>query len=162
MATGMVARITVGLEWASGLGCALMAGVFFAFSVMVMPALAQLPPDRGIQAMQAINRAALQRPFLAAFVGTAAVCILLALFSIGGWAEPSIQRRIAGCALYVVGTFIVTMKFNVPRNVALDAVDPVSAEGARIWASHLSEWTAWNHVRGAAALAALALIWRSH
>jgi uncharacterized membrane protein len=112
--------------------------------------------------MQAINRVALQRPFLASFVGTLAVCILLALFSSGGWAEPAIQTRLAGCALYVVGTFIVTMKFNVPRNVALDAVDPVSAEGARLWLSYLSEWTAWNHVRAAAALGALALIWKGH
>jgi uncharacterized membrane protein len=156
--TTMLARITVGLEWASGLGCALMAGVFFAFSTFVMPALAQLTAAQGIQAMQAINRTALHRPFLLSFVGTAAACLL----PIAGWAEPHIQKRLLGCALYLVGTFFVTMKFNVPRNVALDAVDPVSAEGARLWLSYLSQWTFWNHVRSAAALAALALIWRGH
>jgi uncharacterized membrane protein len=68
------------------------------------------------------------------------------------------QRRLAGCVLYVVGTFVVTMVFNVPRNVALDAVDPATAESAAVWARYVSEWTSWNHVRGVAALAALALI----
>jgi len=57
-----------------------------------------------------------------------------------------------------VGTVLVTMVFNVPRNDALAAVDPASAEGARLWARYVVEWTAWNHVRTAAALAAATLL----
>jgi len=34
------------------LGCGLVAGVFFAFSTFVMPALARLQPPQGIAAMQ--------------------------------------------------------------------------------------------------------------
>jgi uncharacterized membrane protein len=158
MMTGLLARLTTGIEWAAALGCGLIAGVFFAFSSFVMPALARLPASQGIPAMQSINRFALHRPFLSVFVGTAALCVVLALLSIGGWAEPRMQRRLAGCVLYVVGTFVVTMVFNVPRNVALDAVDPATAESAAVWATYVSEWTSWNHVRGLAALAALALI----
>jgi uncharacterized membrane protein len=37
---------------------------------------------------------------------------------------------------------------------ALAAVKPESAEGATLWAAYLSRWTAWNHVRTLAALAA--------
>lgn len=48
------------------------------------------------------------------------------------------------------------MVFNVPRNDALAAIDPASAGSARIWASYVTSWTAWNHVRTAAALAAAA------
>jgi uncharacterized membrane protein len=156
--TGLLARFTTGIEWACALGCGLIAGVFFGFSSFVMPALARLPASQGIQAMQSINRFALHRPFLSVFVGTAGLCVVLALLSLGGWAEPRIQRRLAGCLLYVVGTFVVTLAFNVPRNVALDALDPATAESAASWAKYVSEWTLWNHVRGAAALAALALI----
>jgi uncharacterized membrane protein len=50
----------------------------------------------------------------------------------------------------------VTMAFNVPRNNALAAVDPASPEGVRVWAGYLPGWTAWNHVRTVAALAAAA------
>jgi uncharacterized membrane protein len=50
------------------------------------------------------------------------------------------------------------MLFNVPRNDALAAVDPASAAGAALWASYLTSWTAWNHVRTSAALAATAAL----
>jgi uncharacterized membrane protein len=43
---------------ASALGCGLVAGVSFAFSAFVMPALKRLKPAEGIAAMQAINVAA--------------------------------------------------------------------------------------------------------
>jgi uncharacterized membrane protein len=42
----------------------------------------------------------------------------------------------------------------VPRNAAMAALDPNSAEAVRLWADYLEAWTAWNHVRAAAALAA--------
>jgi len=57
-----------------------------------------------------------------------------------------------------VGGFLVTMVFNVPRNNALAAVDPASAAGARLWQEYVTGWTAWNHVRAAACLAAAALL----
>jgi len=46
--------------------------------------------------------------------------------------------------------------FNVPLNEALAKVEPTSINGASLWASYLNNWTAWNHVRTAAALAAAA------
>lgn len=45
------------------LGCGLMAGLFFAFSVCVMKALSQLAPEKGMAAMQAINVAILNPLF---------------------------------------------------------------------------------------------------
>jgi len=52
----------------------------------------------------------------------------------------------------------VTGVFNVPRNDALAAVAPASAEGASLWTDYISGWTAWNHVRTAASLAAATLL----
>jgi hypothetical protein len=43
-------------------------------------------------------------------------------------------------------------------NDAPAAVEPASAEGARLWADYVRSWTAWNHVRTAAGLAAAALL----
>jgi len=62
------------------------------------------------------------------------------------------------CVLYLVGNIVVTMIFNVPLNNALDAADPVSADGAALWSRYLSTWTAWNHVRTLSCLASLALM----
>ncbi|MBW4543902.1 MAG: DUF1772 domain-containing protein [Symplocastrum torsivum CPER-KK1] len=46
--------------------------------------------------------------------------------------------------------------FNVPLNDALAKVDPASTDGASLWVSYLTNWTNWNHVRTATALAAAA------
>ena len=48
------------------------------------------------------------------------------------------------------------MVFNVPRNESLASVAPADPDGASRWAGYVANWTAWNHVRTAAALAAAA------
>jgi uncharacterized membrane protein len=50
-----------------------------------------------------------------------------------------------------------SMLFNVPRNNALAVLPPASSEAAKLWVAYLSSWTAWNHVRTIAALAATVL-----
>ena len=72
--------------------------------------------------------------------------------------KPGAGYLLAGSLLYVVGTDLVTIFFNVPCNNALAIVNPASAEGAELWSSYVSGWTAWNHVRALAALAAAALL----
>jgi uncharacterized membrane protein len=138
----------------AALGCGLIAGLFFAFSVSVMKALARLPSAEGVAAMQSINVAIINPVFLAAFFGTAAACIIVVIASLLRWHDPGAAYLLIGGALYLVGTFLVTLVFNVPKNKALASVAP--AEGARLWTDYLSKWTAWNHVRTAAALAAAA------
>jgi uncharacterized membrane protein len=152
----MIDHLLFVLTFSSALGCGLMAGFFFAFSTCVMNALADLPPAQGIAAMQSINVAVLNRLFFAAFFGTAAGCLLLGMSVLFLWHEPGAIYRLVGSALYLVGTILVTIVFNVPRNEALAAVETDSADGATRWAQFVSGWTAWNHVRTAAALAAAA------
>lgn len=154
-------RILFLMTLVSALGCGLMAGVFFAFSASIMRALGRLPPAQGIAAMQSINVAVINPLFMAAFLGTAAACAVVGVWSLLTWDEPGAGYRLAGTLLYLVGTFLVTLVFNVPRNNALAAADPASAEGARVWADYLVTWTAWNHARTAAALAAAAVLTRA-
>jgi len=79
----------------SAIGCGLMGGVFFAFSVFVMKALTRLPPQAGIAAMQAINVTVLNPLFFIAFLGTAAGCFVLAAYSSTGvaWARQHLPVR---------------------------------------------------------------------
>jgi uncharacterized membrane protein len=51
----MIDHLLFALKIVSAFGCALIAGVFFAFSTFVMSALARLQPAMGIAAMQSIN-----------------------------------------------------------------------------------------------------------
>ena len=146
------------LKLIAALGCGLIGGVFFAFSTFVMRALARLPAHEGVAAMQSINIVVINPLFLSFFVGTAVVCLLLIISSLLRWQEPGAIYLLVGGALYVIGTFLVTMIFNVPRNNALASLTPTSPEASSYWAEYVSGWTAWNHVRTVAALAAAASI----
>jgi uncharacterized membrane protein len=94
--------------------------------------------------------------FFAAFFGTAAVCVIIALFGMFNWSGAGVGYLIAGSLLYLVGCILVTIAFNVPLNQALAAVQPGSSEDTELWQRYLSAWTNWNHVRTAASLAAAA------
>lgn len=143
---------------ATALTCGLMAGVFFAFSTFVMDALARLPSDQGIAAMQAINRAAIAPVFLAVLLGTAVACAALVGAAVVGWGERHSAWLLAGGALYLVGTFGLTIAHHVPLNDALATVDPHGADAAGRWTRYVADWTTWNHVRGAVALAAAGML----
>jgi len=144
------------LTFTAAIGCGLIAGVFFAFSTFVMPALARLPPPQGIAAMQSINITAINPLFMLALFGTAAVCIILAGSALLRWHQPGAIHLLIGSLLYLVGAILVTVGFNVPLNDALAGVKLDSVAGATLWASYLTNWTLWNHVRTVAALAAAA------
>jgi uncharacterized membrane protein len=135
------------LTFAAALGCALVGGIFFAFSNFVMRALARVPG--GMAAMQAINVTVLNPLFLALFFGTAAACAVLSAL------RPGSALVIGGAALYLIGTFGVTIVFNVPRNNALARLHP--ADSVAAWRRYVQEWTWWNHVRTLAAALAAAL-----
>ncbi len=142
----------------TAVGCGLVAGILYAFSTSVMKALARLPSAQGIAAMQSINITVINPLFMGAFFGTAAACVLVVIFALLRWNEAEAVYLLSGGLVYLIGTILVTMAFNVPRNDALAAVDPHSADGARLWAGYVTSWTAWNHLRTAAALAAAVLL----
>lgn len=146
------------LKLFSALGCGLVAGIFFAFSTFVMKALAQQPPAQGIAAMQSINITVINPLFMLAFLGTGVTCLFLAVSLLLKWHQPGSAYLLIGSLLYLVGTVLVTIVFNVPLNDALAIVKPDSTDGANLWSSYLTNWTFWNHVRTAAALAAATLL----
>lgn len=150
-----MATLTI-LSFVAALGCGLIAGTFFAFSVFVMRALASISAPAGIAAMQAINIVVINPLFLGAFLGTAVLCVIVSLLAFAGseGVEP-VWIWIASLA-YLTGTFGVTMLFNVPLNNRLAKVDPASAEGEKLWRLYLAQWTRWNHIRTIAALLAMA------
>lgn len=119
----------------------LMAGLFFSFSVAVMPGLADLPAGHARDAMRRIN-VRIQNPvFLLVFAGNVVLCGI-----------EVFQGRIAGGLLYIVGSFLLTMVVNVPMNNRLERTDDA------YWPEYLRRWTIWNHVRGLACLASTVIL----
>ncbi|HEX7249661.1 MAG TPA: anthrone oxygenase family protein, partial [Burkholderiales bacterium] len=104
------------LVLAAALGSGLVAGVFYAFSTFVMRALARLAPAQGIAAMQSINAVVINPWFLGVFIGTAALSLAAAASAIYRWGTPGAAWLLAGGILYFAGSFVVTMRANVPMN----------------------------------------------
>jgi uncharacterized membrane protein len=139
------------------MGNALVSGVFFAFSSFVMPALSRVSPETGVSAMQAINITVIRSLFLKTFVVTTIVSAMLILTpallttSRGAW------LACAAGLVSVVGSFAVTMSFNVPLNDALATATPGSTDVAVLWTHFLRDWGVWNSVRTIASFAASVL-----
>jgi uncharacterized membrane protein len=148
----------VALTLLTAVGCGVVGGVFYAFSTFVMRALSRLPSAQGIPAMQAINAAAIPSLFYFTGLGTALACVALVGWAFFEWHEPFTPYLLAGAALYLGGAMLVTVAFNLPRNDSLATVDPDGNEAASRWSQYLAEWTFWNHVRGAGAIAASAAL----
>ncbi|HEY3517783.1 MAG TPA: anthrone oxygenase family protein [Gammaproteobacteria bacterium] len=146
-----------GLLWFSAVGCGVMAGVYFAFSVFVMTALSRIDQASGVAAMNSINTVILRSLFMPLFFGTTVAALILAAVALLRWGAPGAPAMLVGGAAYVLGMFVVTMLLNVPLNSALQAAEPSIADAATTWGRYLREWTMWNHIRTVASTAACAL-----
>lgn len=147
--------IVTALLWLSALGCAVMAGLYFAFSAFIMRALGEIDRAAGIAAMNAINRVILRSLFMPIYLGSTLTSIGVAVAATLGWGEPGALAMLAGAVVYVLGMFGVTMVYNVPLNNRLIAAGAGGDDAT--WALYLSVWTRWNHVRTMASAAGLVL-----
>ena len=140
----------------SAIGSGLVAGVFFAFSTFVMRSLAKLPAPMGIAAMQSINVYAPNPLFMLALFGTAGTSVAAAVVAIADWGEPYAVYTVIAAAVYLVSV-VLTMVYHVPRNNALDKLEPNDPSAVAHWERYVAEWTAANHIRTIAPLAAAIL-----
>jgi uncharacterized membrane protein len=140
-----------------------VAGLFYAYWCSVMIALDRLRPEAAIKTMQTINVAIINPLFFATFMGTLAILPLAALAAWWSGASASAGWLAAAFLVYAVGTFGVTVAFNVPLNDALERLKDAPADPAADWQAFVEPWNRWNTVRMAAgfvatALAAMALL----
>ncbi|WP_432510101.1 anthrone oxygenase family protein [Kineococcus sp. SYSU DK001] len=135
------------LALAGGVGCAVVGGVFFAFSTFVLPALRRLPDADAARAMRSVNELAVRPPLVLALFGTAAAVTVLGVLAV----RRGEVRLVAGCAAYLLGVVVVTVVANVPLNDRLARGQNGFAEFARAWAG-------WNHVRTVAGVGAAVLL----
>ena len=138
-----------------------VAGLFFAYSCSVMPALRRTRDEILVEVMQRINVAILNVWFFLFFMGALlATASSVALHTVlgGGEAYPQV---IAGFVLYLA-VVVVTRVFNIRLNDELARVgDP--GEGVdfhRVRDRFEAPWVRWNNVRTVLSMAAfLSMIW---
>jgi uncharacterized membrane protein len=126
-----------------------MAGLFYAFSVSVMPGLDKINGDHAIRAMTSINRKILNPVFFTTFVGAPVAAVATGVLLLADDETRAAVVFFLAAAAYVVGVLGPTMAVNVPMNEALDdATVPADAtEAARVWSDYSGRWTRWNTLR---------------
>ena len=154
MIEGIQLYLVAGTALASGL----VGGVLYAFSSFVMAGLRRLPAAEGMAAMQSINVTAVKPGLMIPFFGAMIASVAVAATAIVDWDDTVSVWLLAGAASYILGTFVMTAAYHVPRNNALAATSTEAPEAESAWAHYLEEWTRWNHFRTLAALTAAAML----
>ena len=137
-------------------GAGLVTGLLFAFSNFVMKALADLPSDKGMFAMQRINETIINPIFMLFFLGTPILCLAIVVNSGLKINEPGSLFLLAGSLAYLIGPFGITVLFNVPLNNLLASADV--SDSSEIWPMYQKKWQRWNHVRTYIGLASVVLM----
>ena len=117
----------------------LMAGVYLAFAIAVMPGLARNSDRTYVEVMRGMNIAILNGWFAIVFGGPLLLGIVTVLT---GLDEDDLVWVLVAVVLYAV-TLAITAGVNVPLNNRLDTTEPV--EEAR--ALFEQRWVRWNAVR---------------
>ena len=144
--------------------CSLVAGLLFAFAVVVMPGIRNLDDGGFIRAFQAIDRVIQNNQPLFIFVWVGSVLALIAAAVPGVWLLSGANRLliIVAALLYLLGVQLPTITINIPLNNELQKLDPGSMnETARKRAREAFEprWNRWNAIRTAcASLVSIALM----
>jgi uncharacterized membrane protein len=137
----------------------LFAGLFFAFSIAVMPGLRRTGDRAMIEAMQGINAAILNPFFALVFIGApVAVLACVVLHTSVGAASSAVWSGAALLCLLLA--LVSTFAVNVPRNNALDREGPAEriADPVAVRTAFEPVWVRWNNVRTLASLVALVCV----
>lgn len=139
----------------------MMAGLFFAYSCSVMPALRKTQDEIFVEVMQRVNVAILNSWFALCFVGallTAGTAFVLYTIAGGGGSYPQV---LAGFVLYIA-VIVVTRVFNISLNNELAGVGrPGKMSNAhRARKNFEAPWVRWNNVRMILSVASfVSMIW---
>ena len=143
----------------SVLSSGLVAGLFFGWTVSVIPGTKVIDDQTYVTTMQSINREILNPLFLVTFLATPVV-----LAGAGFVHYRAGNTRAAGAlatatVTYLIGVMAVTAGGNVPLNDSLEAFDLASASVEELRSRRVSyetRWNQWHNLRTVASIAALA------
>ena len=129
----------------------LTAGVFLAFSTFVVQGLDRNPAPVAVAAMQGINATAPHPLFMLPLFGGPLVGLAASAVALAGDGDVAGGWVVLGAAVGLVPA-LMTAGFHIPRNTALDRVDPTAPDTEAVWARYVREWVGGNHVRTLGAL----------
>ncbi|MFD0773522.1 DUF1772 domain-containing protein [Streptomonospora algeriensis] len=145
---------------AATIATGIVAGLFFAFSCSVMPALRHTADPVFIEVMQRINVAILNGWFLLVFLGAPVATALTAALILARGEGATLLPVTAALVLYLA-MIAVTRVFNIRMNNELAGSGPEGGtDPAAVRRRFEGPWTGWNMVRTLLSTASAAcLVW---
>ena len=138
---------------------ALMAGLFYSFSISVMPALSRTENKTFVEVMQQINRVIINPYFGIAFFGSIIFTIINVYFQFREGVDVKFYLTLASALIFLIGTIGVTFFGNVPLNVALDKIDLTQiSEMDKGRVAFEVKWNLLNNIRTMSAMIGLILL----
>lgn len=137
----------------------LLAGLFYGFTVAVMPGLARASGRTFVETMQRINVAILRPSFFLTFLGAPALALIAVLLHFGEAQRVALPWLIAGLAANIA-TLAITAAVNVPLNNALDSAGPPdqSTDVDSVRHGFERRWVRWNTIRTATSVLGFVLL----
>ncbi|MBN9539978.1 MAG: DUF1772 domain-containing protein [Reyranella sp.] len=132
----------------------LSAGIFFTFSILVMPGLDLGGALSAIHAMQGINTVVRNALFAVVFFGALVLPLLAAFGARSAGHRGAARLAFLAALLQAVAVIGVTLQVNVPLNETLATVAASEATASGTWREFSGPWSSWNHVRTAGAILA--------
>ncbi len=141
------------------LSSGLLAGLYYAYAVSVMPALGAFDDRTFIDVMNKINVVIVNPPFLLTFLGSVGFTALAGACYLRPGARPVLIWIGIGLALNIASLGITTV-VNVPLNdkLATAAGSTSTADLASLRAQFESSWLRWNMIRALANTAATGVL----
>lgn len=137
---------------ASILLCSLVAGLVFAFAIVIMPGIRSLEDREFLRAFVVMDRVIQDNHpiFILVWLGSAVAVITLAILSI--WQLDGVNRLLAivFSAIYLLGVQLPTIVINIPLNNRLQSLDLGSMTEAELATARKEfepRWIYWNSTR---------------
>jgi uncharacterized membrane protein len=143
--------------------CSLVAGLLFAFAVVVMPGIRALDDDAFLRAFQTMDGVIQRNQALFVLVWAGSVPLVIAAAGLGAAyaAGPARWATVAAAAVYVLGVQLPTIAVHIPLNNQLQAIDVASLSADERRVARLGfepRWNRWNVVRTVLAVVATVLL----
>lgn len=128
------------------LSTGLSAGLFYAWTVSVIPGTKRMADHSYLEAMQHINRAILNPAFFAIFFGALLLMLWNTYLEFKIDIGPSFYFSLGALAVYLVGTIGVTAAGNVPLNEALELIQLNSLGSEELKVTRMAYEVKWNRL----------------
>ena len=145
------------------LSCALVAGLVFGFAVVVMPGLAKLADRDFLRAFKLMDEIIQngEPAFMCVWVGS--IVSVIGLLVVGTLQLAGVDLYLVwfSCGLYLFAVQGPTIRFNIPLNNAVQALDIDglgNTELAQARGQFESRWNRWNRFRTGAAIGSVIVL----